>query len=49
MFFVGINSITLKNTNIGDNVIIGIDSVLSGNVDPNVVYVRSPEKNNVLR
>lgn len=47
--FVRINSIILKNTSIGDNVIIGAGSVISGNVGSNAVHAGVLGKNNVFR
>jgi acetyltransferase-like isoleucine patch superfamily enzyme len=42
--FIGINSVLLPNTIIGDNVIVGAGSVVSGNLPPNMVYAGVPAK-----
>ena len=46
--FIGMNSIILKNTSIGDNVIIGAGSVVSGKIECNSVYVGNPARIPVL-
>jgi acetyltransferase-like isoleucine patch superfamily enzyme len=42
--FIGINSIVLKGTEIGDNSVIGAGSVASGIIPPNVVAAGNPCK-----
>mgnify|MGYP002761631075 FL=1 len=42
--FLGINSIILMGTHIGDNVIVGAGSVVSGNIPSNVVVAGNPAK-----
>ena len=42
--FIGMRSIILQGTNIGDNVIIGAGSVVSGKVESNSVYAGNPAK-----
>lgn len=42
--FIGMRSIILQGTNIGDNVIIGAGSVVSGRVESNSVYAGNPAK-----
>lgn len=42
--FIGINSIILMGADIGDNVIVGAGSVVSGNVPDNVVVAGNPAK-----
>ena len=42
--FFGINSIILMGSNIGDNVIVGAGSVVSGHLDSNSVYAGVPAK-----
>lgn len=40
--FVGVNSVILKGTLIGDNVIIGAGSIVSGKLESNSVYAGNP-------
>ena len=40
--FIGMNAIILMGANIGDNVIIGAGSVVSGDVESNSVYAGNP-------
>lgn len=42
--FIGMNSIILMGANIGDNVIIGAGSIVSGTVESNSVYAGNPAK-----
>lgn len=42
--FIGMNSIILMGANIGDNVIIGAGSVVSGSIPSNVVIAGNPAK-----
>ncbi len=42
--FIGMNATILMNTDIGDNVIIGAGSVVSGKVDSNSVYAGTPAR-----
>lgn len=42
--FIGMNATILMNTEIGDNVIIGAGSVVSGNVESNGVYAGTPAR-----
>ena len=42
--FIGMRSIILQGANIGDNVIIGAGSVVSGKVESNSVYAGNPAK-----
>ena len=42
--FIGVNSIILMGSNIGNNVIIGAGSVVSGNVPSNVVIAGNPAR-----
>ena len=42
--FIGMNSIILMGTHIGDNVIVGAGSVVSGNIPDNVVIAGNPAK-----
>ncbi len=42
--FIGMNSIILKGTNIGDNTIVGAGSVVSGIVPANVIVAGNPAK-----
>lgn len=42
--FIGMNSIILKGSTIGDNVIIGAGSVVSGRLESNSVYAGNPAK-----
>jgi len=42
--FIGMNSIILMGANIGNNVIIGAGSIVSGNVPDNVVIAGNPAK-----
>ena len=42
--FVGMNSIILMGTHIGDNVIVGAGSVVHGNIPDNVVIAGNPAK-----
>lgn len=42
--FIGMRSIILAGANIGDNVIIGAGSVVTGTVDSNSVYAGNPAK-----
>ena len=42
--FIGMNSIILMGTNIGDNVIIGAGSVVSGHIPSNTVCAGNPAK-----
>lgn len=42
--FVGMNSIILMGTHIGDNVIVGAGSVVHGNIPDNVVVAGNPAK-----
>lgn len=42
--FIGMNSIILMGADIGDNVIIGAGSVVSGKVESNSVYAGNPAK-----
>ncbi|MCH5166335.1 MAG: acyltransferase [Erysipelotrichales bacterium] len=42
--FIGMNSIILRGTTIGDNVIIGAGSVVSGKIESNSVYAGNPAK-----
>ena len=42
--FVGMNSIILMGSEIGDNVIIGAGSIVSGKIESNSVYAGNPAK-----
>lgn len=42
--FIGMNTIILKNTKIGDNVIIGAGSIVSGELESNSVWCGNPAK-----
>lgn len=42
--FIGMNSIILMGANVGDNVIIGAGSVVSGTIPSNVVIAGNPAK-----
>ena len=42
--FIGMNSIILMGTHIGDNVIIGAGSIVSGNIPDNVVIAGNPAR-----
>lgn len=42
--FIGMNTIILKNTKIGDNVIIGAGSVVTGKIESNSVYAGNPAR-----
>lgn len=42
--FIGMNSIILMGTHIGDNVIVGAGSVVSGNIPDNVVIAGNPAR-----
>ena len=42
--FIGMNATILMNTEIGDNVIIGAGSVVSGKVESNSVYAGTPAR-----
>lgn len=42
--FIGVNSVVMPGTVIGDNTIIGAGSVVCGKVEPNSVYVGSPAR-----
>lgn len=42
--FIGMNTIVLMGSNIGDNVIIGAGSVVHGKLDSNYVYAGNPAK-----
>lgn len=42
--FIGFEAVILKNTHIGDNVIIGARSVVKGNVPSNTVWAGCPAK-----
>lgn len=42
--FLGINSLVLMGATIGDNVVVGAGSVVSGNIPPNVVIGGNPAK-----
>lgn len=42
--FIGMNSIVLMGAHIGNNVIVGAGSVVSGNLDDNSVYAGNPAK-----
>ena len=42
--FIGMNSVILKGANIGDNVIIGAGSVVTGNIPSNTVAVGNPAR-----
>ncbi len=42
--FIGVNSIILPGAQIGNNVIIGAGSVVSGNIEDNVVVAGNPAK-----
>lgn len=42
--FIGYNALILKDTHIGDNVIIGARSVVKGNIPPNTVWAGVPAK-----
>ncbi|WP_226995337.1 DapH/DapD/GlmU-related protein [Candidatus Symbiothrix dinenymphae] len=42
--FIGVNTIILKGTTIGDNSVIGAGSVVSGNIPANVIAAGNPCK-----
>lgn len=42
--FIGMNTLILRGTTIGNNVIIGAGSVVHGNIEPNSVYAGIPAK-----
>ncbi len=42
--FIGVNSIILKGTEIGDNSVIGAGSVVAGIIPPNVIAAGNPCK-----
>ena len=42
--FIGVNSVVLPNTHIGENTIIGAGSVVCGEIKPNSVYVGAPAR-----
>ena len=44
MFLVGMKSIILMGSQIGNNVIIGAGAVVSGNIPDNVVVAGNPAK-----
>lgn len=44
VLFIGMRSITLQGTTIGDNVIIGAGSVVFGKVESNSVYAGNPAR-----
>ena len=42
--FIGVNSVVLPNTRIGENTIVGAGSVVKGKLEPNSVYVGCPAR-----
>ena len=42
--FIGVNTTILKGVTVGDNVIIGANSLVNKNLEPNSVYAGNPAK-----